>query len=78
MVAAGCALWWLLRNWCPSARYWVICGSSRVRAAATRSRVLASARCERSRRCQAGSYFAVVAGLVLVVVLAAGVVVPAG
>ena len=49
-----------------------------MRAAATRSRVLASARCERSRRCQAGSYFAVVAGLVLVVVLTAGVVVPAG
>ena len=49
-----------------------------MRAAATRSRVLASARCERSRRCQAGSCFVVVASLVQVVVLTVGVVFPTG
>ena len=55
MVFVDCALWWLLRSCCASVNSCRICGSSRVRAAATRSRVLASARCERSRRCQAGS-----------------------
>ena len=49
-----------------------------MRAVASLRRVLASALCERSRRCQAGSCFVVVAGLVLVVVLTVGVVFPTG